>query len=180
MLYINTNSMEYPLTEAEVRSKFPNTSFPSNFTPPEPYAMVEDSLQPVYDRSTQKLTEITPVESNGKWVRAWEVTALSEETISLKSEFAKAELIQLLTDHVQAKLDNFARERNYDNILSTCTYATSSVEKYRQEGQYCIQARDTTWAKFSEILEAVEKGVRDLPPGLSELDAELPVLTWPQ
>lgn len=79
---------------------------------------------------------------------------------------------------VQQRLDNFARTRNYDGIMSACTYATSTEPKFRQEGQYAVEARDATWAKCYEVLAEVEAGSRPMPT-LDELLAELPVLTWP-
>jgi len=79
---------------------------------------------------------------------------------------------------VQQRLDDFAKTRNYTNIMSAATYATSTVPKFKVEGQYAVEARDATWAKCYEILAAVEGGSRPMPT-LDELLAELPVLTWP-
>lgn len=79
---------------------------------------------------------------------------------------------------VQQRLDDFAKTRNYTNIMSAATYATSQAPKFKAEGQYAVEARDTTWAKCYEILAAVEAGSRPMPT-LDELLAELPVLTWP-
>ena len=79
---------------------------------------------------------------------------------------------------VQQRLDDFAKTRNYTNILSAATYATSTVPKFKAEGQYAVEARDATWAKCYEVLAAVEAGSRPMPT-LDELLAELPVLTWP-
>lgn len=88
------------------------------------------------------------------------------------------QIIAQYTAGVQQHLDNFARTRGYDNILSACTYATSVNPKFAAEGQYAVEARDATWAKCYEILAAVEAGSRPIPT-LDELLAELPVLTWP-
>lgn len=88
------------------------------------------------------------------------------------------QIIAQYTAGVQKRLDDFARARNYDGILSAATYATSQVPKFKAEGQYAVEARDTTWAKCYEILAAVETGSRPMPT-LDELLAELPVLTWP-
>jgi hypothetical protein len=79
---------------------------------------------------------------------------------------------------VQSRLDAFARTRSYDGILSACTYATSMNPKFAAEGQYCVQARDATWAKCYEILSAVQSGQRPVPTW-EELEAELPMLQWP-
>ena len=88
------------------------------------------------------------------------------------------QIIAQYTAGVQQHLDNFARTRNYDGILSAASYATSAVPKFKAEGQYAVEARDATWAKCYEVLAAVEAGSRPMPT-LDELLAELPVLTWP-
>lgn len=88
------------------------------------------------------------------------------------------QIIAKYTAAVQKHLDDFARTRNYDNIMSAATYATSTVPKFAAEGQYAVYARDATWSKCYEVLAAVEAGSRPMPT-LDELLAELPVLTWP-
>lgn len=82
------------------------------------------------------------------------------------------------TAAIQAHLDGFARTRNYDGILSAATYATSTVPKFRAEGQYAVESRDATWAKAYEILGAVMTEQRPMPT-LEEVIAELPELAWP-
>ena len=79
----------------------------------------------------------------------------------------------------QARLDTFARTRNYDGILSCATYATSTVPKFQSEGQYAVTARDATWATLYTIMGEVEAGVRPMPTTWEEVEAELPTLTWP-
>lgn len=91
---------------------------------------------------------------------------------------AAEQIIAQYTTGVQQHLDNFARTRNYDGILSAATYATSQVPKFKAEGQYAVEARDATWAKCYEILAAVDAGARPMPT-MDELLTELPVLTWP-
>jgi hypothetical protein len=80
----------------------------------------------------------------------------------------------------QQRLDAFAQSRNYDGILSACTYATSTVEKFATEGQYCVGARDATWAKLYELLAEIEAGDRPVPSGYADIENELPVLSWPE
>lgn len=79
----------------------------------------------------------------------------------------------------QQRLDDFARTRNYDGILSLCTYATSTVPKFQAEGQYGVTARDATWAKLYAMLSEVEAGTRPVPTGFADIEPELPALTWP-
>ena len=89
------------------------------------------------------------------------------------------QIIAGFTVAVQQCLDAFAQTRNYDGILSAATYATSTVPKFQVEGQYAVEARDTTWAACYTILEAVQGGERVMPT-LDELLAELPALVWPK
>lgn len=98
--------------------------------------------------------------------------------IKIDRSKARDRLMVEYTAAVQEHLDTFARTRNYDNILSACTYATSTVPKFAAEGQYAVSARDATWAKCYEIMAQVEAGERPMPT-LDELVAELPVLQWP-
>ena len=89
------------------------------------------------------------------------------------------QIIAKYTAAVQKHLDDFARTLGYDGILSAATYATSTVPKFKAEGQYAVEARDATWAKCYEVLAAVEAGSHPMPT-LDELLAELPALVWPQ
>lgn len=88
------------------------------------------------------------------------------------------QIITQYTAAIQARLDNFARTRGYDNCLSACTYATSQVAKFAAEGQYMVNARDTTWADAYAIMADVQAGTRPMP-SLEGLIAELGALTWP-
>lgn len=89
------------------------------------------------------------------------------------------QLKRIFTDAVQRRLDEFARTRGYDGILSAATYATSTVPQFQIEGQYAVEARDLTWAKCYQIMNAALAGERDIPT-LAELLDELPVLEWPE
>ena len=82
------------------------------------------------------------------------------------------------TNAIQARLDAFARTRNYDGILSATTYATSTNTQFKGEGQYAVEARDATWAAGYAILGDVLAGKRPMPT-LEEVLAELPELQWP-
>jgi hypothetical protein len=83
-----------------------------------------------------------------------------------------------ITTAVQNHLDNFAKTRNYDSILSACTYATSTVAQFANEGQLCVNLRDATWAKLYQIMQEVEAGTRPMPTGFADIEAELPELSW--
>jgi hypothetical protein len=84
-----------------------------------------------------------------------------------------------ITTAVQARLDTFARTRGYDDIVSACSYATSSHPRYGPEGRYCVSAREETWDAMFAIEAQVLAGVRPLPAGYAEIEPELPPLVWP-
>jgi hypothetical protein len=90
-------------------------------------------------------------------------------------EVIQSEIIQA----VQLRLDTFAQSRNYDSILSACTYASSVIEKFSTEGQYAVNARDMTWAELYTVLGEVQGGLRPMPTGYAEIEPELPLLEWP-
>ena len=80
---------------------------------------------------------------------------------------------------IQQRLDYFARERNYDGILSACTYVSSTVPKFKSEGQACVNLRDATWAAAYDILAKVQSGQRPMPTSIADIEADLPAAVWP-
>lgn len=86
-------------------------------------------------------------------------------------------IIKSLVDVVQNHLDTTARTRNYDGILSLCTYATSTHVKFKSEGQAGVVWRDNVWDKCYQVMNDVLNGLRGIPTG-EELILELPVFTW--
>ena len=98
--------------------------------------------------------------------------------IKINKQRMSEKIIAEFTARVQARIDTFVKTRNYDGILSACSYATSTNPKFAAEGQYCVEARDATWAKCYEVFHAVQSGQRPIP-SWEEFEAELPPLEWP-
>jgi hypothetical protein len=109
-----------------------------------------------------------PSEFHVYYENAWELD---------EAAFYAAKLAQF-TGIIQARLDAFAQTRNYDNILSAASYATSQNPVFSVEGQYAVIARDNTWARAYEILAEFESGERKMPME-EELFKLLPALEWP-
>lgn len=112
--------------------------------------------------------------------------ALQNEILQVKQKYPNPNASSdpgLITENIvimtQKRLDDFARTRNYDSIVSACTYMGSPVPKFAQEAAYAVEARSLTWAKLYEMLGEVEAGTRPMPTGYSDIEAELPVLQWP-
>jgi hypothetical protein len=101
-----------------------------------------------------------------------EIAALPQETVPAAPTLAE------YTAAMQAVLDTTAKARNYDGILSACTYATSTVDKFRAEGQACVEWRDKVWAFGYDLLAQVDAG-QTPPPALADLARILPQMVWP-
>lgn len=95
------------------------------------------------------------------------------------AEELEKRLIDGIVAATQSRLDSFAKTRNYDGILSACTYATSSIPKFAEEGQYAVNARDTTWATLYSYMAEVKAGTKPVPSGFSDVEPILPALYWP-
>jgi hypothetical protein len=160
---------------------FPTTCFPANVTFDDIKAL-DASIKPVsafveHNRDTHKLVTCNPTERDGV-VYIMEAVELSAEEIQAMTESRATKIKSEISNAVQARLDAFASERNYDSILSACTYASSAVAQFTQEGQLCVDLRDATWGKLYQIMQEVETGKRPMPVGYADIESELPELVW--
>lgn len=171
----NNTPVEWPILN--IQQRFPGTSFPSPITQdslPDGYVVVSNSPQP-QAAAGQKVVPAAPVQSGDAWVQGWALVDMTEAEVAEQHEALRASVV----NQTQQRLDDFARTRNYDGILSACTYATSTVLKFQAEGQYCVEARDATWSALYEMLDEINAGTRPVPSGFAEIEAELPPLEWP-
>lgn len=124
--YINTITLQYPITEKEIRSSNPNTSYPSPFKPGEGYAVVFPTPQPVFNPVIQSLVERKPVNEGGKWYQRWEAVSKFQEytddlgvihTVAEQEEAAIASHIAKLKDekwnHIKLYRDNLTQTGGY-------------------------------------------------------------------
>lgn len=177
---VKDNVITYPYSMEQLLKDNPNTSFSmSIYSDAESLKeffvyRVEPSPIPSYDAIFNKILPGIPELQNNIWYQTWNVIPCSEEEVAQNIETAKINLQTV----VQNRLDEFARTRNYDSILSCCTYATSTNTKFQQEAQYAVQARDAHWAACYTILQEFEAGQRTIPT-VQELLSLMPPLQWP-
>ena len=72
-MYIDTVNGTYPLTENEVRAKFPDTLFSAPFSPPPGIAEVFPTPHPVWNPVIESVVEGRPELTATGWVRTWEI-----------------------------------------------------------------------------------------------------------
>lgn len=84
----------------------------------------------------------------------------------------------VVKDIVQARLDNLARQRGYDHIVSMCSYQFSPIAKYAKEAEYGISVRDTAWASLYQTFQEIRTGLRPIPTTEPILTAMFPAVSW--
>lgn len=118
----------YPYSIGDLRRDNTNTSFPRN---PSVELLADwnvfpvvDRPAPMYDTATKTITQTEPTLENGEWVTNWEVSDLSQEEITARSEQASV-----------------SARANRDALLTSCDWTQlpdSPADKeawtvYRQE-----------------------------------------------
>lgn len=163
---------------ADVRDFFPNVSNPNDdFFVEQGYYKV--NLFIPHDKDTHKLVESKPYLQDG-WVYTVKLEPLSADELAAIKQVKMAKLTSMLSIGAQHRLDSFAATRGYDNILSACTYVSSTNPTFAAEGKCCVDARDATWAAIYALLADVESGNMLAPSRFDEIEDDLPVLEWPQ
>lgn len=185
MPFRNKTTGQYPVSHEQIRKANPNISFPKYFEVANGYDWVYPINQPEYNPSTQRCYEGTPVfkgeSSDPHWEQTWVVEDYSEEVIAaIAQQNLNANKTKLMQD-AQESLDHFARQKGYDNILTACSYATSTNASFAADGQYCVEKRDATWTKLFEIFAEMDSGTRESNITYTTLQqGEMPDLTWPE
>ncbi len=90
MNYINTQTLDYPISEYQIKQEFPNTSFPMPFVPPDGYAEVLKTDIPVFNKYTQSVVEQTPELINGQWRKKWQIIDLPQSECDAKLQLARS------------------------------------------------------------------------------------------
>ncbi len=135
-------------------------------------------IAPIYIPDEQYLGQVTFDTSKTPVQITWPVLDYTPEQIASNKAESQRRMIETYVKIAQDRLDDFAKTRNYEGILSACTYASSSVLKFASEGQYALLARDTTWAACYALMGEVQAGTHAVPT-TAEFEAVLPALAWP-
>lgn len=178
MTYIRKSDKQYPFSEMDIKMLYPNVSFGYPFVPPSEFAEVVVKEPPAIDPYSQVLVEKTPKLYRGVYSQQWDVLDLDQRTVhenvikridNLKEEFMSA---------VQMHMDSEAKKKGYDNILSACTYANSTIPKFKAEGKAAVLWRDQIWDYCFVNIQSMQAGTRSLPKDIQSFIEELPKINW--
>jgi hypothetical protein len=185
MKYRNRETAEI-LTGTQIKRLNTNVSFAPNTFSDLGWDEVKSTTKP------EPTTELKVVYGNGvtqdadgNWVEAWAETDKfsGEDKAEHEAKFlqAKAEaLIASFQTSVQDRLDTFAKTKDYPHIARAISYIGDANAEFNADGIYCKGARGSTWTYLYGELAKVKAGTRALPASYEELEAELPLLEWPE
>ena len=178
-IILDTNEV---VSQGELRRRNPDTSLPAVWGQDTldflGIAPVFPAPQPEYDSVTQTVQSSGPVLTNkGHYEQSWTIVDLDPEIVAQNQAAKLEQLKSSIVQQVQSRLDSFAQTKNYDSILSACTYANDNNETFKNEGQYCVEKRSATWEALYAILAEVEAGTRTVT-SFADIEADLPTLAW--
>ena len=155
MSYINTETLQYPVSEREIRALFPNTSFPAIFAPPEGYALVFDAPQPEFDATEFIAVQDTPIlTEKGHYEQQWRLEALPPETVTQLKQARYDQAMQAIDAQIQAKIrEKYALEdEQYFARIGVCV-ALGVYEFQEGEREALLE--------FGQFVESIRQWGRD-------------------
>lgn len=97
MMFINTETGEYPVSELEIREAHPEFCYPIPFEPCPGYAAVLPAPLPEYNPATHRVDEIAPLNDGKTWVQQWRVVELTAAELEELLLFQQARLAAAVT-----------------------------------------------------------------------------------
>lgn len=108
-MYINTQTLQYPVSEADIRAEYANTSFPVPFIPPEYYEPVLEGQVPAYDEVTHYHVEVQPEKDGGVWMRRYEVRELELRIVAQRIASYRQGMLAAVNAACDTKLKELAK-----------------------------------------------------------------------
>ena len=152
----------------------------------------EDTAKPETTQLQQVVRAGVKTDANGNNMQAWRVVPmftsdlLDEDGVTVLKTIAEQEAeylankaaqeaeeeAKLVETTIQTILNDSAKSRGYDSIISECSYATSTGA-FGAEAQITVDWRDAVWTYVYSVQSTVEAG--GVKPAIEELIAGLPV-----
>lgn len=165
-----------------IREQNPNASIPEGADISVlGWFVLEETDAPSYNVLTQSVSWVVRSKQSPKgpvYYREYSVVDLPQEIVNdnLSEHMNRQKATFLQT--AQKKLDDFAKERGYDDIKSAVGYAASTIPSFRAEAEICIRKRDEMWSALYAVLEKVQSNQIPIPKDFTEIEQYLPVLEW--
>jgi hypothetical protein len=152
LFYKQSDGKNY--TEQQIKAAHPNTSFPKILT-----------AEAVADLGYTPITIVSVEPEFGYTITASDVEIIDGvPTITYTKKAndrttVKRQQVAPFKAFVETQLDEAAKERDYDSILTAVSYAGSA---YDSDAQYYIQLRDNVWKEFYSIANSYFENMDDL------------------
>lgn len=139
MAYLNTQSLQYHLTEMDIRRAHPNTSFPEVFVPPANYVWVFPVPMPSHDPVTSVVTMGAPeLTYLGSYQETWLVKPKYTDYTDVQGVLhtAASQLAKVIADSVVAYKEHSiaAIDEAVNSIMRSCI-GERATEYQRAEAQ---------------------------------------------
>jgi hypothetical protein len=175
----NNELVKYPYMLSDMKTDYPNVSFPNNLTADDLLTLriviVQDIdvEQPTINQLTHRRVEDVPHITEGQWTKTWAVVELTEheKTVILQQH------ISGLTVLIQKYLDDTAALKGYGDRLSSPSLSARSYAGFPNFFQEeCIRYSQWVAAVWEACYQFLESAV-DLPTD-RELFNMLPIFSW--
>ncbi len=182
----NGQIVEYPVTAEQIRNrKAPLSMFKQvSFSEPKPqvteFQRLEENVILVGGdvKVTYKVTDMTLQEILTRLHQDHEAESSDPITVADVPQEVFSRVVFLARKKVGEDLDVFANTRDYDSIVSLCSYATDPDPAHVAEAQRGVGLRSQAWASIRDYQMAVTTGASPVPRFESEIFAVVPALTW--
>lgn len=103
---------------------------------------------------------------------------IDQNSMKTCREVSDPGFVNYVSRKIQDRLENFAKMKNYDTILSAISYSNSAVAEFKKDAETALKFRDDTWNTFYGILKQVQDGSIPYPESYAEIEVKLPSLNW--
>jgi len=151
----NNEIVEYPLSEFDIKDKFPNTSFPHNFSEnlPEGYIKVLSSGNPG-DNEYQISVRGTPVKQGDDWIETW----------VFEDRYTPEELTKYNSDKVQNQWDSMRDKR--DGAIKESSWI---IERHREQLELGVNTTITNGEYLAWL--SYRQELRDYPQTITDINS---------
>lgn len=129
---------------------------------------IRNTPEPSYDPLREFLQwQIKNTREFGKdvYYREWEVFPLPAGQVQENLQKQSGIIKESCKNKVKELLNETAKQYDYDDIISACSYTNSTVQAYKEEAERFVKFRDDVWELYYSIMN---EGVPETTEGFLE------------